>query len=409
MGRPRKTQSMSDVKKEIIARLIDEYDIKSAADIQDALRDLLGETIQGIMESEMETQKAERQTEDPAYRDSRNGYKPKTLRSNYGPVEIQVPQDRNSDYEPQIVPKYSRDISEIDEKIIKMYARGMTTRQISDEIKDIYGFEVSEALVTSTTNKILPEIEAWQKRPLSAVYPIVYIDAIVFNVRDNGIIRKQAVYVVLGISEEGHKEVLSITIGENESAKFWLSVLNELKNRGVRDIFVLCADGLSGIGDAISAAFPMTEYQRCIVHMVRNTLKYVADKDKKEFAADLKTIYHAPNEEQGFKNMQAAAEKWNPKYPKSMDRWMDNWAVISPMFKFSETVRRVIYTTNAIESLNSGYRRLNRSRNIFPDNKALTKALYLATDEITKKWTNTLRDWGRVYAELSVMYPGRFS
>lgn len=409
MGRPRKTQSMSDVKKEIIARLIDEYDIKSAADIQEALRDLLGETIQGMMESEMETQKAERQAENPAYRDSRNGYKPKTLRSNYGPVEIQVPQDRSSDYEPQIVPKYSRDISEIDEKIIKMYARGMTTRQISDQIKDIYGFEVSEALVTSTTNKILPEIEVWQKRPLSAVYPIVYIDAIVFNVRDNGIIRKQAVYVVLGISEEGHKEVLSITIGENESAKFWLSVLNELKNRGVRDIFVLCADGLSGIGDAISAAFPMTEYQRCIVHMVRNTLKYVADKDKKEFAADLKTIYHAPNEEQGFKNMQAVAEKWNPKYPKSMDRWMDNWAVISPMFKFSETVRRVIYTTNTIESLNSGYRRLNRSRNIFPDNMALTKALYLATDEITKKWTNTLRDWGRVYAELSVMYPGRFS
>ena len=409
MGRPRKTQSMTDGKKEIIARLIDEYDIKSTADIQEALRDLLGETIQGMMESEMETQKAERQTEDPEYRDSRNGYKPKTLRSNYGPVEIQVPQDRNSDYEPQIVPKYSRDISEIDEKIIKMYARGMTTRQISDQIKDIYGFEVSEALVTSTTNKILPEIEAWQKRPLSAVYPIVYIDAIVFNVRDNGIIRKQAVYVVLGISEEGHKEVLSITIGENESAKFWLSVLNELKNRGVRDIFVLCADGLSGIGDAISAAFPMTEYQRCIVHMVRNTLKYVADKDKKEFAADLKTIYYAPNEEQGFQNMQAVSEKWNPKYPKAMDRWMDNWAVISPMFKFSETVRRVIYTTNAIESLNSGYRRLNRSRNIFPDNKALTKALYLATDEITKKWTNTLRDWGRVYAELSVMYPGRFS
>lgn len=219
MGRPRKTPSMTDGKREIIARLIDEYDIKSAADIQEALRDLLGETIQGMMESEMETQKAERQAEDPAYRDSRNGYKPKTLRSNYGPVEIQVPQDRNSDYEPQIVPKYSRDISEIDEKIIKMYSRGMTTRQISDQIKDIYGFEVSEALVTSTTNKILPDIESWQKRPLSAVYPIVYIDAIVFNVRDNGIIRKQTVYVALGISEEGHKEVLSITIGENESAK----------------------------------------------------------------------------------------------------------------------------------------------------------------------------------------------
>ena len=320
-----------------------------------------------------------------------------------------MPQDRNSDYEPRIVPKYSRDISEIDEKIIRMYARGMSTRQISDQIMDIYGFEVSEALVTDVTNKILPEIESWQKRPLCAVYPIVYIDAIVFNVRDNGIIRKQAAYVILGISEEGHKEVLSITIGESESAKFWLSVLNELKNRGVKDIFVLCADGLTGIGDAIEAAFPMTEYQRCIVHMVRNTLKYVADKDRKEFANDLKTIYHAPDDEQGYRNMQVVAEKWDKKYPRSMDCWKDNWAAVSPMFKFSDIVRRVIYTTNAIESLNSGFRRLNRSRNVFPDSKALLKALYLAADNITKKWTNTLRDWGQVYAELSVMYGERLS
>ena len=307
------------------------------------------------------------------------------------------------------VPKYSRDISEIDEKIIRMYARGMSTRQISDQIMDIYGFEVSEALVTDVTNKILPEIESRQKRPLCAVYPIVYIDAIVFNVRDNGIIRKQAAYVILGISEEGHKEVLSITIGESESAKFWLSVLNELKNRGVKDIFVLCADGLTGIGDAIAAAFPMTEYQRCIVHMVRNTLKYVADKDRKEFANDLKTIYHAPDEEQGYRNMQVVAEKWDKKYPRSMDRWKDNWAAVSPMFKFSDIVRRVIYTTNAIESLNSGFRRLNRSRNVFPDSNDLLKALYLAADNITKKWTNTLRDWGQVYAELSVMYGERLS
>lgn len=253
---------MSDGKREIIARLIEEYDIRSAEDIQNALRDLLGRTIQGMMEGEMETQKKEKQAEDPAYTDSRNGYKTKTLRSNYGPVEVNVPQDRKSDYDPKIVPKYGRDISEIDEKIIRMYARGMTTRQISDQIMEIYGFEVSEAMVTSVTNKILPEIEEWQKRPLSAVYPIVYIDAIVFNVRSEGIIRKHAAYVILGVSEEGYKEVLSITVGDNESAKFWLSVLNELKNRGVRDIFVLCADGLSGISEAISAAFPMTEYGR---------------------------------------------------------------------------------------------------------------------------------------------------
>ena len=407
MGRPRKTSSMSNGKREIISRLIDEYDIHSAEDIQNALRDLLGGTIQEMMEGEMEAQKAETMEEDPTYRDPRNGYKTKKLRSNYGPVEIEVPQDRNSDYTPLIVPKYSRDISEIDEKIIKMYARGMTTRQISDQIMDIYGCEVSEAMVTYVTNKILPDIEAWQNRPLSEVYPIVYIDAIVFHVRENGIVRKQSAYVILGINEEGHKEVLSISIGDTESAKYWLSVLNELKNRGVRDILILCADGLSGIGEAIEAAFPMTEYQRCIVHMVRNTLKYVSYKDRKAFALDLKTIYHAPNEEQGYQNMLKTAEKWNVKYPKAMDRWAKHWDAICPMFKFSEAVRKVIYTTNAIESLNSSYRRLNRGRNIFPDSKALLKAMYLMTYEVTKKWTNTLQNWGVVYSELSVMYPGR--
>ena len=283
----------------------------------------------------------------------------------------------------------------------------MSTRQISDQIKDIYGFEVSEGLVTEITNQLLPEIEAWQKRPLSGVYPIVFIDAVVFNVRENNVIRKQAAYLILGISEEGHKEVLSITIGEAESAKLWLSVLNELKNRGLKDIFVLCADGLSGIKEAIAAAYPMAEYQRCIVHVVRNTLRYVADKDKKAFAKDLKTIYHAPDEEQGYARMQAVAEVWEKKYPGCMRRWADNWDVISPMFKFSAVVRKVIYTTNAIESLNSGYRRLNRARSVFPSGTALLKALYLATFELTKKWTLSVRNWGMVHSELAIMYPGR--
>lgn len=409
MGRPRKTQGISEGKQNIIAKLIEEYDIQSAQDIEAALRDLLGGTIQNMLECELEGQLEQSKQDDPENDDSRNGYKPKTLRSNFGPVPIQVPQDRKSEFDPKIVPKYSRDISEIEGKIIAMYARGMSTRQISDQIEDIYGFEVSESMVTGITNKLLPEIEAWQKRPLSSVYPIIFIDAIVFNVRDNGVIRKQAAYIVLGVSEEGHKEVLTITIGENESSKYWLSVLNELKNRGVQDIFVLCADGLTGIKEAIEAAYPQTEYQRCIVHVVRNTLKYVADKDKKAFAADLKTIYHAPDEKRGYDHMMAVAEKWSKKYPGAMARWADNWDVISPMFKFSAQVRTVIYTTNAIESLNSGYRRLNRSRSVFPSSNALLKALYLATFELTKKWTGTLRNWGSVYGELAIMYPDRFS
>jgi len=409
MGRPRKYNGLSEEKRNIISQLVEMYDIKTAADIQEALKDLLGGTLQNMLEAEIETQMQEHSEADADYSDSRNGYKPKTLKSSMGEIPISVPQDRNSDFEPQIVPKYSRDISEIEGKIISMYARGFSVRQISEQIREIYGFDVSEGMVTAITNKLLPDIEAWQKRPLAAVYPIVFIDAIVFNVRDNAVIRKTAAYVVMGINEEGHKEVLSITIGENESAKFWLSVLNELKNRGVKDIFVLCADGLTGIKEAIAAAYPMTEHQRCIVHVVRNTLKYVADKDKKDFANDLKTIYHAPDEQTGYARMKEVAENWNRKYPNAMKRWEENWDVISPMFKFSETARKVLYTTNAIESLNSGFRRLNRSRSVFPNDMSLLKALYLASHELTKKWTLPVRNWGAVYAELAIMYPGRLS
>lgn len=320
-----------------------------------------------------------------------------------------VPQDRNSTFEPQIVKKRQKDISNIEDKIIGMYAKGLTTRQISDQIEDIYGFEVSEGMVSDITDRLLPEIEDLQQRPLSKVYPIVYIDAVHFSVRDNHVIKKLAAYIILGINADGHKEVLSIQVGENESSKYWLSVLNELKNRGVKDILILCADGLTGIKESINVAFPNTEYQRCIVHQVRNTLKYVADKDKKEFAADLKTIYHAPSEEQGQARMKDVTEKWQSHYPNAMKSWNVNWDVISPIFKFSADVRKVIYTTNAIESLNSTYRRLNRQRSVFPSDIALLKALYLATFEATKKWTLPLRNWGKVYGELDIMYEGRLS
>ena len=269
----------------------------------------------------------------------------------------------------------------------------MTTRQISETIEDIYGFETSEGFISDVTDKILPQIEDWQNRPLDAIYPILYIDAIHYSVRENGIIRKLAAYVILGINTDGRKEVLTITIGDNESSKYWLSVLNELKNRGVKDILVICADGLSGIKEAIAAAYPKTEYQRCIVHQVRNTLKYVPDKDRKSFATDLKTIYHAVNEEQARQALDRVDAKWSPKYPNSMKRWYDNWDAISPIFKFSALVRKVIYTTNAIESLNSTYRKLNRQRSVFPNDTALLKALYLATFEATKKWTTCIRNW----------------
>ena len=398
---------MTEGKRSIIQQLLQEYDIQSAEDIQEALKDLLGGTIKEMMEAEMDEhlgyQKSQRSDSD----DYRNGYKSKRVNSSYGTMDIQVPQDRKSTFEPQVVRKRQKDISSIDQKIISMYAKGMTTRQISETLEDIYGFEASEGFISDVTDKILPQIEDWQKRPLSEIYPVLYIDAIHYSVGDKGVIRKLAAYVILGINLDGQKEVLTIQEGDNESAKYWLSVLNELKNRGVKEILILCADGLSGIKEAIAAAYPKTEYQRCIVHQVRNTLKYVADKDRKPFANDLKTIYHAPSEEQALEALEKVREKWSVKYPNSMRSWKQNWDAICPIFKFSPEVRKVIYTTNAIESLNSTYRKLNRQRSVFPSDTALLKALYLATFEATKKWTMPIRNWGQVYGELSIMYEGR--
>lgn len=398
---------MTEGKRDIIRKLIEEYDIETATDIQEALKDLLGGTIKEMMEAEMDNHLGYSKSERSDSEDYRNGYKTKRINSSYGNMDIQVPQDRKSTFEPQIVKKRQKDISDIDKKIISMYAKGMTTRQISDIINDIYGFEPSEGFISDVTDKILPQIEDWQNRPLNDVYPIVYIDAIHYSVRDEGVIRKLAAYVILGINTNGMKEVLSINVGDNESSKYWLSVLNELKNRGVKDILVLCADGLTGIKEAINAAFPKTEYQRCIVHIVRNTLKYVPDKDRKAFATDLKTIYHATDEKKALEALERVTAKWTPKYPNSMKRWKDNWDCISPIFKFSSTVRKVIYTTNAIESLNATYRKLNRQRSVFPSDTALLKALYLSTFEATKKWTVSIRNWAQVYGELSIMYEGR--
>ena len=387
---------MSEGKKNIIAALLQEYDIQSAEDIQDALKDLLGDTIKEMMEAEMDEHLGYESYERSENPNSRNGYKQKQIRSKYGETTLSVPQDRDSTFEPKIVKKRQKDISAIDDKIISMYAKGMTTRQISEMIEDIYGFEVSEGMVSDITDRLLPEIEEWQNRPLAEVYPILFIDAVHFSVKDNNVIRKLAAYVILGINHEGKKEVLTIQVGENESSKYWLTVLNELKNRGVKDILILCADGLTGIKEAINAAFPKTEYQRCIVHQVRNTLKYVPDKDRKAFATDLKSIYQAPTEEQGRANMETVTEKWQGKYPNAMKSWSSNWDAICPIFKFSAEVRKVIYTTNA-------------QRSVFPSPTALMKALYLATFEASKKWTSTLRNWGRVYGELSIMYDGRLS
>ena len=398
---------LTEGKKNIIASLIEEYDIETADDIQEALKDLLGGTIKSMMEAEMDEHLGYESYERSSNDNYRNGTKRKKVRSNYGEFEIDVPQDRNSSFEPQVVKKRQKDISEIDQKIISMYARGLTTRQISEQIEEIYGFECSESFISDVTDKVLQDIEDWQNRPLDDIYPILFIDAVHFSVRDDNIIRKLAAYVIMGINCDGMKDVISLEIGENESSKYWLGVLNSLKNRGVKDVMVICADGLSGIKEAISAAFPNTEYQRCVVHQVRNTLKYVSYKDMKEFASDLKKIYLAADETKGKEQLECVTEKWNSKYPNSMKSWHKNWDVLTPIFKFSSDVRKIIYTTNAIESLNSTYKKLNRQRAVFPSNKALLKALYLSTLQATGKWTQPIRNWGKAYGEFSIMYEGR--
>lgn len=402
----RKIGPLTEGKKNIIAGLLEEYDIETAEDIQAALADLLGGTIKGMMEAEMNDHLGYEKSERSDSENARNGYKPKKVQSSYGEFEVAVPQDRDSTFEPRVVSKRQKDISKIDSQIISMYARGMTTRQISEQIEEIYGFDVSEGFVSDVTDKILPEINDWQQRPLQNIYPIVFVDAVHFSVRKDKVVQKLAAYVVLGVDIDGRKEVLGLYIGQNESSKYWLGIFNELKNRGIKDIMVMCADGLTGIKESISTAFPDTEYQRCIVHQVRNTLKHVPYKDRKAYANDLKTIYHGVSEEAAYDTMLEVMEKWEVKYPNSMQSWKNNWDCISPIFKFSSNVRKVIYTTNAIESLNSSYKKLNRQRSVFSSETALLKALYLATKLATKKWT-TLKNWAFVYGEFQIMYPDR--
>lgn len=393
----------------IAKEMIKNGDVKSAFDVEEKLRKSFGKIIKTMLEAEMDEHlgnnkyKHEENKED----NYRNGYSRKKVKSNMGEVEIKIPRDRKSEFEPVVIPKHSRDISRLETQIIELYGMGNTTRQISEFVENLYGFGVSAEMVSNITDKIIPEMEEWKSRRLEEVYPFVYIDAIHFNVKTNGVIGKSAAYVVLGISRNGIKEVLGIYIGESESSKFWLSVLNDIKNRGVKDILVLSSDGLTGIQESIKVAYPKTEHQTCMVHFVRNTLKYVNHKDKTQIAQDLKAIYTASSEEIGKKIMIEVQEKWKGKYPMVMNRWEENWSVICPFYKFSQRIRKMIYTTNSIESLNSGYRRLNKGRNIYPSIQALNKVLYLSTKRITKNWTSKVPEWGECLRELEIMYEGR--
>ena len=384
-------------------------DVKTAFDVEEKLRKSFVKVIKSMLEAEMDQHLGndKYKHEENKQENYRNGYSKKKVKSNLGEIELEVPRDRKSEFEPVVVPKHSTDISRLETQIIELYGMGNTTRQISDFVENLYGFGVSAEMVSNITDKIIPDMEEWKSRRLDEVYPFVFIDAIHFNVKTNGVVGKSAAYVVLGVNRTGIKEVLGIYIGESESSKFWLSVLNDIKNRGVKDILILSSDGLTGIQESIKVAYPKAEHQTCMVHFVRNTLKYVNYKDRAQFAQDLKTIYTASSEEIGKKIMYDVQNRWKERYPMAMNRWEENWSVICPFYKFSQRIRKMIYTTNSIESLNSGYRRLNKPRNVYPSMQSLNKVLYLATRRITKNWTSKVPEWGECLKELEIMYDGR--
>lgn len=400
---------MALLPKEIIREMVRKGNLNTVNDIQVALKDLMKEFIQESLEVELENQLGYEKYEKKDDRDnSRNGYSKKKVKSSFGEIELDIPRDRNSEFEPKIVPKYSRDISNLEEKVISMYGLGMSTRDINKHIQEIYGVDISAEMVSKITDKIIPLVEEWQNRPLEDIYYFTFLDAVHFNVKEDKAIVKKAAYVILGVNSEGKKDVLGIYIGGNESAKFWLTVLNDLKNRGVKDILIASVDGLTGFSEAIRAVFPHTDIQRCIIHQIRYTLSFVSYKEKKEFAKDLKEIYTSPNEDAGYSVLQELKEKWDKKYPYALKSWENNWNELRTFFKFSPEIRKIMYTTNVIENLNRTYRKVTKTRSSFPSDMSLLKLLYLATTNLAEKWkSGYAKDWHMIKGQLAIEYEER--
>ena len=387
---------------------IEAYDIHTTDDIKEALKDLVGGTIETMMEAELETDLgyAKHDKENKKTSNSRNGNSSKTLRTEYGDVTIAVPRDRESEFEPKIVPKHQREIKGLDKQIISMYAKGMSTRDISAHIESLYGAEVSAETISKITDKILPEIKEWQNRPLKPLYALMFFDAIHYPVRTEGMVRQRAVYIAIGVDMNGERDVCGLWIGEAESSKYWLSCMNEMKNRGVRDILICSVDGLSGFNEAIHAVYPQTDIQRCIVHQVRNSMRYVPYKDLKLYTSDMKRIYQAPTEEVGLMELDAFEEKWGKKYPAALKSWRDNWTELSTFFKYPPEIRKLIYTTNRIESFNRGLRKVTKSKAAYPSDTALLKSLYLAIQDITAKW-GKIQGWAGIFGQLMIIFEDR--
>ena len=397
-------------RKENLRNLMKGLDVKSFDDLKDVFKFMVGEILENGLEGELDDELGYTKYD---YRNkegdnSRNGYSKKTLKTSFGEAEIKVPRDRNGEYEPQLVKKHQTTLTgDIEEKILSMYAKGMTTGDIESHIREIYGLDCSDTTISRITDKILPVVREWQQRPLEEIYAVVFMDAIHFHVRSEGQIVKKAVYIAIGINMDGMKEVLGMWVGENESAKYWLSILNGLKNRGVNDILIACVDGLTGFDNAIEAVYPKTEIQQCIIHQIRNTTRFVSYKDIKSLMADLKRVYAAVDEATALSELDNFDEKWSGKYPKIAISWRNNWANLSTYFKYPQEVRTLIYTTNAIEGFNRQLRKVTKNKGVFPTDDSLIKMLYLAMMDITKKWTGKRRDWGQIHSQLEVFFADR--
>lgn len=399
------------LKKELLREFIRENNLTTAQELQQALKDLFASTLQEMLEAELDDYLgySKYDYKNKTTKNSRNGNTTKKVLSDFGELDIAIPRDRQGEFEPKAIKKYQNDISGIEDKVLGMYAKGMSTRDIAAHLEELYGMEASPTLISKITEKIIPIAHEWQNRPLEPIYPIIFLDAIHYKVRSDGKIINKAAYIIIGVTIEGIKDVLGIWVGENESAKYWLSVLTDLKNRGVKDIFIAAIDGLTGFRDAIRAIYPNTEIQRCIIHQIRNSTKYIPYKHRKDFCKDLKLVYTAPTEDMALMELENVKSKWGHLYSIAISSWENNWEDLSTFFKYPEEIRRIIYTTNSMESYNRQLRKVTKSKSIFPSDESLVKMLYLATQDITKKWTQNLRNWPLVLAQLSIHFEDRFN
>lgn len=391
--------------KELIKEMVKQQKFTSTNQIMETIKEMFADILEEVLQCEIEEQlgyeKHERRSDGPT--NYRNGSTKRTLKTQFGEVEINVPRDRNGSYEPKILGKYQRNVDGLEEKILSLYAHGMSTRDIQEQIKDLYNIDISSELVSKISEKIMPQVNEWQNRPLQDYYPFVFMDAIHYKIRDNHQIVSKAAYVVLGINQEGYKEILGIWIGANESSKFWLGVLNDLKSRGVKNVTLFCIDGLKGFREAIQAVYPFAGIQRCIIHQIRSSTRYVSYKHLKEFVKDLKQIYTSINEESALERLIEFKDKWGNDYPTSVRSWEENWDILATFFAYPPEIRKIIYTTNIIEGLHRQFRKVTKTKSIFPNDDSLRKMLYLASQNITKKWTMRYRNWDIILSQLEIL------